>query len=153
MTKKLELNISIDVDAITKAVKASKTLEDNELIFAKLSAIAFDKAQVAAFTDAFEKIEREVKQIINDKAKVLYGPEWTAVKGTGYKISRSLTGSVYEISGEPKSEFLDIKIAPKTKAIDNFIKAKSTLPDGIAYNPNRSDSIRITVKPQDDSQA
>ena len=143
--KKLDLNLSIDVESIVKSIAESKTLEDNELIFAKLSQIAFDKAQIAVFLDTFEKIEREVKQAVNDKAKSLYGTEWTAVKGQGYKITRSFTGSVYEIVGEPDSEFLDIKISPKSKAIEVFVKAKSTLPKGITYNPNRGESIRITV--------
>lgn len=148
--KKLELSISVDLEAITKAVEESKTLEDNDKLFGQLASFAFDKQQVAIFNDAFEKIEREVKQVINDKAKSLYGADWKAIKGTGYKISRSMTGSIYEITGEPKPEFVDIKITPKTKTIEDFIKAKSTLPDGIAYNPNRNESIRISVTPNDD---
>lgn len=147
--KKLELNLSIDLETITKAVEDSKTLEDNELIFAKLSQIAFNKKQITALLETFDEVERTVKQVINDKAKALYGPNWKIVKGHGYSITKSPTGSVYQISGEPKPEFVEIKLSPKTEAIEEFIKANSTLPEGIAVNPTRNESIRIMVKPSE----
>ena len=147
LPNKLELKLSIDLEAIIKAVEDSKTLEDNELVFAKLSQFAFDRKQVDAFNDAFEEVERMVKQVINDKAKALYGPEWKAIAGKGYKISRSPTGSMYEISDPSKvdDKFLKVKLSTDSKAVDEFIKANSKLPEGLIYAPNRGESIRIKI--------
>lgn len=147
MTKPLELTLKVDLEAITKAVEASKTLDDNELLFAKLSAFALDKKQVDAFNEAFEGIERMVKRVINDKAKALYGPNWTAIKGSNYKITRSLTGSVYQILELEKvpEDLLKVKIEVESKKVEDFVKANSKLPEGLTYNPSRNESLRITV--------
>lgn len=146
--KNLELTIKVDLEAITKAVEESKTLEDNELLFAKLSAFAFDKKQVEAFNDAFEQVERMVKQVINDKAKALYGPNWTAIKGQNYKITRSLTGSVYQILDLEKvpEDILKVKMDIDSKKVNDYVKANSKLPEGLTVNPNRNESLRIMVK-------
>lgn len=149
--KNLKLSIEIDLEAITKAVEDSKTLEDNELLFGKLSAFAFDKKQVEVFNEAFENVERMVKQVINDKAKALYGSNWTAIKGSNYKITRSLTGSVYQILDVDKvpEDILKVKIDIDSKKVNDYVKANSKLPEGLTVNPNRSESIRLSVTPND----
>lgn len=149
--KNLELTIKVDLEAITKAVEESKTLEDNELLFAKLSSFAFEKKQVEAFNDAFEQAERMVKQVINDKAKALYGPNWTAIKGSNYKITRNLTGSVYQILDLEKvpEDILKVKMDIDNDKVKDYVKANSKLPEGLTVNPNRSESLRITVTPSE----
>lgn len=149
--KNLELTIKVDLEAITKAVEESKTLEDNELLFAKLSSFAFEKKQVEAFNDAFEQVERMVKQVINDKAKALYGPNWMAIKGQNYKITRSLTGSVYQILDLEKvpEDILKVKMDIDSDKVKDYVKANSKLPEGLTVNPNRSESLRITVTPSE----
>lgn len=149
--KNLELTIKVDLEAITKAVEDSKNLEDNELLFGKLSAFAFEKKQVEAFNEAFENVERMVKQVINDKAKALYGANWTAIKGSNYKITRSLTGSVYQIIDLEKvpENILKVKMDIDSKKVNDYVKANSKLPDGLTVNPNRSESVRITVVPNE----
>lgn len=149
--KSLKLNISINLESITKAVEESKTLDDNELLFAQLSSFALDRKQVDAFNEAFEEVERMVKQVINDKAKALYGSHWKAISGTGYKITRSNTGSTYEISEPEKVEdsFLKVKFSVNSREVENYIKANSKLPEGLIYNPNRSESIRIKIENDD----
>ena len=93
-----------------------------------------------------DKLELEIKAEINAKAKALYGPNWKAIKGDGYKITRSSTGSIYEITGEPAPELVEIKRSLKSKLVDEYVKAKGQLPEGVGYNPIRGQAIRITVK-------
>jgi len=80
------------------------------------------------------------------RPKALYGPQWQAIKGEGYKITRSYTGSIYEVTGEPAPELIEIKKSIKSKLVDEYVKAEGKLPEGIGYNPNRGEAIRITVK-------
>lgn len=145
MNNKLELNLLIDLKAITAAVEASKTLEDNETIFGLLAGFAYDKKAVEAFLEAFEAVEREIKQVINDKAKSLYGTEWTAIKGHGYKLSRSYTGDVYIMSGTPPPQFVKIKRSLDTKLVNQYVKAEGKLPRGVDYSDVRGERIGIKV--------
>jgi hypothetical protein len=143
----LKLELDLDFAGISDRLEKAEKLEDNELLFGALAMIDFEKRKLAAANEAFEAVEREVKQKINDKANALYGTNWAAIKGNGYKITKSSVGSVYTIVGQTGEDFVEVKLAPKTKAINDFVKAHSTLPEGIEYNPNRGESIRITVKP------
>mgnify|MGYP001613831070 CR=1 FL=1 len=145
--KPLELSLLIDLEGITKAVENSKNLNDNELVFANLSKIAFDRKQLDALNDAFEEVERMVKQAISSKAKALYGDDWQVIKGDGYKIGRSFTGSVYELIDPDKVDpaYLKVKFTPDTKAIEIYRETNDKLPDGVTINEQRNESIRIAV--------
>lgn len=150
--KKLSLNIEINLEPIVKAIEGSKTLDDNELLFAQLSAIEFDKEQINLLQESFDKVYKEIKQVINDKAKALYGPKWSAIQGKNYKITRSLTGSVYQIIDLDKipEDLLKVEMTVESKLVEDYIKSNSKLPEGLGYNPNRNESLRIKVNPNDD---
>lgn len=142
---KLELNISIDLEPFTKAVESAQGLEDNDVLFHELSKIKFAKRELEALNEAFDGIEKLVKQTINDRAKASYGKDWQVIKGTGYKITRSLTGSVYSLLPEADPDFYKVKLSPNTRTIGDFVKDKGTLPKGVELNDQRSESIIITV--------
>lgn len=144
--KKIIINAEIDLEAVQKIADDALTLDNNAELFAKLAEFAGVKGQLDEALDAIKKVEIEIKSIINAKAKQLYGHSWQAIAGPGYKISRSFTGAKYEQVGAAPEQFIVIKQSVDSKAVDNFVKAHSALPEGIAVNQGRGESIRITVK-------
>lgn len=142
-----EINIRIDEDRIEKIIRKSKNLQTDEAVFSEIAWIMDNKKVIDQMNEVWEEVERKVKQALNDKAKDLLGKDWTALDGQGFSLRRSMTGSVYTLTDPDKvpEDLLDIKIAVKSKAVDDYIKANSKLPDGLSYNPNRNESIRIKL--------
>lgn len=143
---KIVINVDIDLDEVNSIVTDALKLDDNAQLFSKLAEFAKVKAQVANAIEALDKIEADIKGVVNAKAKQLYGDNWQAIAGPGYKISRSFTGAKYEHIGEAEEQFIVIKQSINSKAVDEYVKANSELPTGIAVNGSRGEQIRITVK-------
>lgn len=148
MEEKVNINAEIDLAGLKASVDEALKLEDNGELFGQLAAIAKTKKQVADVMEQVEQIERDAKGLINAKAKALYGPNWQAIKGPGYKISRSMTGSKYEHAAGAPEQFIIVKTSVDSKAVDKYVTETNELPTGIAYNPSRGESIRITVTEQ-----
>jgi len=144
--KKVIINVEIDLDEVNNIVSEALKLEDNAELFTKLAEFAKIKKQIADAVDAIDRVEVDIKGVINAKAKQLYGNDWQAIAGPGYKISRSFTGAKYEHVGEASEEFIVTKLSINSKAVDTYVKEHSDLPTGIAVNSARGESIRITVK-------
>lgn len=142
-----EINIRIDEERIEKIIRKSKNLQTDEAVFSEIAWIMDNKRVIDEMNEVWEELERKVKQALNDKAKELLGKDWTALDGDGFSLRRSLTGSVYTLTDPDKvpEDLLDVKISVKSKEVDNYIKANSKLPDGLSYNPNRNESIRIKL--------
>jgi hypothetical protein len=141
----IELNYQVDDEAIKELVQSAAELEDNDELFSRLAEIARVKQDFRDVEEVLDKLELEIKAEINAKAKALYGAQWQAIKGNGDKITRSHTGSIYEIIGKPAEELIEIKQSIKSKLVEEYVKAKGKLPEGIGYNPNRGEAIRISV--------
>lgn len=150
---KIIINAELDLEALQKIADDALTLDDNAELFAKLAEFATAKGQIDEALDAIKRAEVQVKGIINAKAKQLYGNNWQAIAGPGYKISRSFTGAKYEQTGAAPEQFIIIKQSVDSKAVDNYVKANSALPEGIEINQARGESIRITVKEVERDQA
>ena len=142
----IDLHYKRDDQAVKNLISEAAELENNAELFGRLAEIARIKADFRDVEEQLDNLELDIKAEINDKAKALLGPQWQAIKGDGYKITRSHTGSIYEVTGEPAPELVEVKKSIKTKLVDEYIKAKGTLPEGIGYNPNRGEAIRISVK-------
>ncbi len=142
-----EINIRIDEERIEKIIRKSKNLQTDEAVFSEIAWIMDNKRVIDEMNEVWEELERKVKQALNDKAKELLGKDWTALDGDGFSLRRSLTDSVYTLTDPDKvpEDLLDVKISVKSKEVDNYIKANSKLPDGLSYNPNRNESIRIKL--------
>lgn len=150
MDNTINLTININPDEIIEVLEKVKKLENNDKIFALLSQVAEPKRQLKEALDVVEDAERKIKQAISDKAKALYGNDWAAIAGTGYKITRQMSGAVYDIDGEADvpDEFKKVAISLDSDLVTNYVKANGKLPEGIVTNPNRQEAIRLTVKPQ-----
>lgn len=151
-TEEAIVNIALDIDLnpLYKAIETSGDLNDNDKMFRVLSMVADAKQLLEDELDKILKLEDLTKRTINARAKALYGTEWSVIAGHGYKINRTLTGSVYSVDDAIKtedlpSELLKVKIELNSKAVDKYIKENSELPDGVAYNPVRGESIRIKL--------
>jgi hypothetical protein len=144
--KIIKIHADIDIEAVQKIADEALSLDDNAALFGKLAEFAHVKAQIKDLGDLIDKAEIEIKGIINSKAKALYGPNWQAIAGPGYKISRSFTGAKYEQVGAAPEEFIIVKQSVDSKAVDNYVKGNSALPEGIAVNQARGESIRMTIK-------
>ncbi len=143
----IELNLgTVDLGAIQAAIESSGSLDDNDAIFQGLSEIQFIKDKLAEASALVKATEDEVKSTINSKAKALIGKNWQVVKGEGYKISRSEAGAKYEATEDADDKYLKVAISVNSDEVDDFVKNSGKLPKGIAYNPKRSEQIRITVK-------
>lgn len=157
MSDTIKINAEIDLDAIKEAIENSGDLNDNEAVFGALAQVARVKNELGALLDKVASVEAEAKATIVSKGNALYGVEWTAIKGQGYKITRSKTGSVYAPTGEaiPK-KFRKVVESIDAKLVDAFVLVNDKLPEGIDYNPNRGSSLRITVntdEPTDTTEA
>ena len=144
--KKIDINVTIDLAEVEGIAEAALSLDDNAALFSKLAEFATVKRQLDDAMDAIKKVETDIKGIINAKAKQLYGPQWQAISGPGYKISRSYTGAKYEQVGSAPEQFIIVKQSVDSKAVDNYVKETSELPEGIAVNTARGESIRLTIK-------
>lgn len=143
---KLNIVIDLDTESLTGAITTVKDLNDNNKVFGILSGIAKPKAELKEALEAIEAVEREIKQVISDRARSLYGNDWKVIAGTGYKIGRSMSGSVYDFNGEPEPQFVKVARSIDTDAVTDYVKGNGKLPDGVAINPNRTEVIKLTVK-------
>lgn len=146
MDNKLTLPAEIDLQPILDAIATADTLDDNEQLFGQLAQIQAAKKAFELEKAKLELAEFDVKQAINARAKALYGDAWAAIKGNGYKITRSQTGAVYEITGKAPAKFTKVAVTVDTDAVNAYVEEKGKLPTGIAINQSRGESIRITVK-------
>lgn len=157
-------SINFDLSAIKAAIEACEDLKlDSKTILEQLVKIDDAKKEVKKLKDAFDTAEAEVKAAINTRAKALYGDEWEAIKGNGYKISRSGTGAAYivetgldeEATAEDKVSwivsnpeslaYLKVDVKVDKDLADQHIKDTNELPPKIVANCDRGESIRITV--------
>jgi hypothetical protein len=141
----IKINAEFDIDLVKESVEKAKDLNDNEELFEQLVGFEKIKKQASDILDQIKSVEDDVKGLIKTKANALYGNEWEAIKGHNYKITKSPTGSVFNIDGKPQKKFLVIKESINTKEVNTYIKEKGKLPVGIDYNGERGSSIRITV--------
>lgn len=145
MANIIKLELEIDIDELKETINNAVDLNDNEEVFNSLVQFARAKKQINALYDELIGIEDTAKSLIKSKASALYGNNWQAIKGRGYKISRSQTGPVFNIDGKPPKQFVVIKESLDSKLVENYIKETGKLPKGISYNPSRGSSLRITV--------
>lgn len=148
----IQIDVTVNLDEVLEAIKNADSLQDNEKMFEYLSKIQEVKNKFEQEQEKLENVEKDIKAAINDKAKALYGNDWSAIKGEKFKITRSYSGSVFEITEKTPEKFLIIKKSPNTKAIQAYMQEKNKLPAGVDYNPKRSEVIRITVKKDANSQ-
>ena len=146
MSEPIKIEAEIDIEAVKQSIEDAKDLNDNEELFNKLVEVYRVKKQAEDILDSLKTIEETVKGAIKSRAEELYGPEWEAVKGKNYKITRSSTGAVFSIAGKVQKKFIVVKESVDTKAVNAYIKEKGKLPAGLEYNASRGSSIRITVQ-------
>lgn len=143
----MKIEFEIDTDLLTRTIELAPDLDNNESLFGQLASIAKHKAVVVNALEQIEGLENQAKNKINAKAKELYGNDWQAIAGDGYKIIRLSTGSLYVRNpDEPIAKrFIEIKENLITKEIETEIEKTGKLPRGIELNPNRGESIRIKI--------
>lgn len=147
MSEPIKLELEIDLEALKETIEKATELNDSQELFDSLVEVYRAKKQIGDILDQLISIETEAKGLIKVKADALYGKEWTAIKGKGYKIAKTPTGSIFNIlpDAKPPKEFVVIKETLDSKKVEEFIKEKGKLPKGIEYNPSRGSSIRVTV--------
>lgn len=143
----IDIEIKIDEQELKSSIEGFISYQDNEELFSKLSSVVKAKKELLDALEKIEAIEKESKGIINSKAKSLYGSDWKVIAGKGYKITRSSTGAVYTINPEVKvnKKFLKVIESIDTKAVELELEKTEKLPKGIEYNPQRGESLRITI--------
>jgi len=135
----------INFDDVKKQIEDATKLEGEEF-YRRLLEISGLKMIVKDTLEQVEMYERDVKGLINAKAKAVYGNDWQAIKGEKFKITRSKTGSMYLVNGKPNAKFIVTKVTVDSKAVDEFIEENERLPKGIELNDQRGESLRITVQ-------
>lgn len=140
--------IKIDDEALKSSIFEATDLNDNEAMFAKLTEISKAKKELADALDQISSLESLAKNEIDNRAKTLYGNDWQAIAGSGYKISKSYTGAVYNISPDvkPAKKYLVIKESINTKVVEAELEVSGKLPKGIEPNKSRGTMIRISLK-------
>ena len=140
--------IKIDDEALKSSILEATDLNDNEAMFAKLTEISKAKKELADALDQISSLESLAKSEIDSRAKTLYGKDWQAIAGSGYKISKSYTGAVYNISPDvkPAKKYLVIKESINTKVVEAELEVSGKLPKGIEPNKSRGTMIRISLK-------
>lgn len=140
--------IKIDEEALKANILEATDLNDNEAMFERLTEIAKAKKELSDALDKIAGLESLAKSEIDSRAKTLYGNDWQAIVGSGYKISKSYTGAVYNISPDvkPSKKYLVIKESVNTKAVEAELEVSGKLPKGIELNESRGTMIRISLK-------
>jgi hypothetical protein len=141
----IDIELKVDIKKLRETIESALDLNDNQQLFEQLIEFERVKKQVADIVDSIKSIEVDAKGLIASKANALYTDKWEAIKGKHYKITKSPTGSVFIIDGEPENEFVVIKKSLDTKLVNNYIKDNGKLPSGVQYNDARGTSIRINV--------
>ena len=141
--------LGLDFEQYKTIIENVKEIETDEEFFKGLSAVAIAKKILADAAEVVENYATQAKGLINARAKALYGPDWTVIKGEHFKIGRQFSGNKYEIIDEDKvpPEMVKVKIEPNSEGIDAYRESNdSKLPEGVAVNEHRGESIRITIK-------
>jgi len=141
--------LDLDLESFKTILDNSKKIETDEKFFASLSAIVNAKNLIKDALDDIESYESQAKGQINAKAKALYGQDWTVIAGEHFKISRSPVGQLYEVTDPDKvdAEYVTIKISPNSRTIETYRESHdNTIPEGIAINEQRTESIRVAIK-------
>lgn len=140
--------INIDDEALKASISEAGDLNNNEAMFEKLTEITKAKKELADALEVISSMESMAKNEIDSRAKTLYGINWQAISGEGYKISKSFTGAVYEINPEikPSKKYLVVKETVNTKAVEAELELNGKLPKGIEPNKSRGTMLRITLK-------
>ena len=141
--------LGLDLDQFKTVIDNINKVETDEDFFKGLAAIGIAKNIVKDVLEVVEDYETQAKGIINAKAKALYGNDWQVIKGEHFKVSRQFAGAIYEIINEDivEPDMVKVKITPNAKTIETYRETNDNkLPEGVALNEHRSESIRITVK-------
>lgn len=146
MDNKVRIEAEFDLEALKASIENVKDFDKAEDFFAQLSEVQRVKTEINDVLDIMKSVEAEAKGLVNAKAKALYGDEWSAIKGHGFKITRSHTGAVFTITGRPNARFVETKKSVKSDEVKEYIvEHDGQLPSGIEYNPDRGESIKIKV--------
>lgn len=151
MDSLVKFEFEIDIVKIHDIVNDASDLNDNQEMFGELVKITRVKKQLELLLDQVTSIELEAKSAIKGRATELYGANWSAIAGNGYKITKSATGAVFSVlpDATPDADFYEAKLSLNSKLVENYVKETGKLPEGIEYNSTRGSSIRITVKDED----
>jgi hypothetical protein len=128
------------------SIESSLDLKDDQDVFEGLVHTTKVKKELKDLLTAVEEIESEAKGLINSKAKALYGSDWQVIDGDKFSITKSPTGDIYTINGEPNKKFIKIKKSVNADEVDNFVAEHEKLPVGIELNDKRGESLRINLK-------
>lgn len=144
----MQINHEVDLEGLKAIVEGAADLNDNQEMFQSLSRISAAKKELKDILDELEDYEAGAKNLILQKARQLYGSDWQTISGKGYKITRSATGNVFIRNPDLKvaKKYVEIKESLKTKLIQEDLEKTGKLPEGIEVNPQRGESIRITIK-------
>lgn len=148
MSDTISINYELNPDVFAKSLAEAEKLEEAEGMIEQLTNITKAKKELKDLLDIVEKYEAAAKGLINSRAKNLYGHDWQAIAGDGFKISRSKTGAIYTRNPDiaVSKKFIEVKESINTKAVDAYFDEKEALPKGIELNPTRGEMIRITIK-------
>ena len=142
----MKIEIDIDLDQLRADIETATKIDSDERFFEGITIIERVKKDIKDLSDDIYSIEQDVKGLINTKAKAIYGGDWQVIKGETFKITRSKTGDLYLINGEPHKKFLKVKTSVDSKAVDEYIEKYDALPRDIEINDKRGESLRITIK-------
>ncbi len=145
MNNQIDIELHIDIESLRETIESALDLNDNQLLFEKLIEFESAKKKINEALDLIKSIEADAKGLILSKANALYTDKWEAIKGKNYKITKSSTGSVFNVTDEADEEFVVLKKTANTKVINQYIKDNGKLPKGLTYNESRGVSLRITV--------
>lgn len=145
----INIDVEINLQDILEAVANSGDLSEDQRVYEGLAQIEQIKKLFAEAESKIREVEKQVKSAINGRAMAIYGDTWTVIKGDKFKITRVKTGAVYEADDNADDDFLKLKVEVNSRKVDEYIKAHSTLPGGITYNPNRGESLRIALNDSD----
>ena len=141
--------LGLNLDDLKEIIDKAKDFETDEEFFKALASISAAKGIAAEALEIIETFEQAAKGMINAKAKALYGPDWQVIKSEHFKISRSFTGQLYEITNadDVEPDFLKVSFKPNAREIETFRETHDNkLPEGIAINEHRGESIRVAIK-------
>lgn len=148
MSDLISINYELNPDEFATSLAEAEKLENAEGMIEQLTKITKAKKELKDLLETVEKYESAAKGLINSRAKTLYGQDWQAIAGDGFKITRSKSGAIYTRNPDipVNKKFIEVKESINTKAVDAYFDEKEALPKGIELNPTRSEVIRITIK-------
>lgn len=146
MNDVIDIELKVDIKSIRETIENALELNDNQQLFEKIVEFEIVKKQANDLLDTVKSIEADVKGLINSKANALYTDKWEVIAGRNYKIIKSPTNNVFNITDTVEAEFVVVKKTANTKIINQYIKDNGKLPKGVEYNMERGTSIRINIK-------